>query len=507
MNQISFPNNDKIISFIKRHNLINPENLNKLESEVKHQQISLGQRLFDIGILKEDDFAWLSSQLLSLPLLEISQINLDPDLTGSLPIDLLLKYNFIPIENIQGDIIIGVVNPFEEGLDDILHLIYSENYRLNIIKENDFEKLVKKLDYTLPAEAFPSIGFSDNLLNEIDLSNDDSCIGLSYYLILSLFKARNRYISLFPYLGSAEIRIIEGKKEIKNLIIEKHQFFILLWRLKKIFGINSIKKNSIAVENIKDFFHEKQHYILNFSLFGSLHGEGGIISHLNTGIVIEESPIVQIDNFEMFSGLITSSDSGVCIGFNNLFSKLILLERIAEICSDHCNPIYITSNKSRIPEIEIPVVIIEKSIKNFGYLSNELLKIYSHIIIDDYDFSCYASEQYSFKKMIILVSSIDYFTPVNYLLSVAEEDVWKLNGIGAAGIVFDTSDGTGKPLLIGDFYKLNPGLLIQKKTGLVIKKIENNRERAISSFLKNIILTENEMKRLNFLLGVNVNDN
>ncbi|MCK4666473.1 hypothetical protein KAU33_06980, partial [Candidatus Dependentiae bacterium] len=260
MKGLFYPNNEVILKFIKKHKLISTDILNKLYLKTDKNQVNFGQEIFEKGLLSEDDFAWFSSQLFQLPNLELSNLPIAEELFINLPAELLARYLFFPITTIGDELIIGVVNPFLDGLYEIIDLIFSKQYQLNIVKRSEFDKLLHKLDHVIISESIPSIEFSDDLLDDPDFKDDETCIALSYYLILSLFKSKNRYIQLYPNNHEGEVKILEGMNLVKNIQLEKFQYHILLWRLKKLFNIRQFNDQGLNSKTVKDFFYEKQNY-------------------------------------------------------------------------------------------------------------------------------------------------------------------------------------------------------------------------------------------------------
>ncbi|MCK4668100.1 hypothetical protein KAU33_15195, partial [Candidatus Dependentiae bacterium] len=253
--------------------------------------------------------------------------------------------------------------------------------------------------------------------------------------------------------------------------------------------------------------YEKQNYRINLSVYKSTYGETAIISQDFSGIIIENTPDFFIKGSEDLTKVLKSGEVGFCFGYNNRLSKVFLVEMIQDLLQNEFkNVVYLSSKQGQLLSYEIPTIFLEKQVKDFNSFSAELFKIYKYIIIEDYDLSKYITEIESLKNFIILVSSIDYFTPLKCLRILLDKEPWKITNISLSGLMMDIGDFNKKPFIIGDFFRIKSFQTFYNNDETWINELIKYRNSFLSQLKTSISLPPGLLEKVKITLGIDDNE-
>jgi len=80
----------------------------------------LGQVLVEQRYLSEEALAKVMSEKYQLPFIDPNTYQIDPDLIKSFPVDMLYRYQFVPLDKIGKVMIVAVAGIIDESLDDFI---------------------------------------------------------------------------------------------------------------------------------------------------------------------------------------------------------------------------------------------------------------------------------------------------------------------------------------------------------------------------------------------------
>ncbi|HOM80692.1 MAG TPA: type II secretion system ATPase GspE [Armatimonadota bacterium] len=84
----------------------------------------IGQALVSLRYVSEKDLAWALGEQAGLPVVNLGEYPLDPDLLGLLPADLALRSQLLPLSRENGTLTVACADPFNlQALDDIRLLV------------------------------------------------------------------------------------------------------------------------------------------------------------------------------------------------------------------------------------------------------------------------------------------------------------------------------------------------------------------------------------------------
>src|SRR5882762_9684106 len=77
---------------------------------------------------------------------DLLQVRIDHDLFTSIPVDLMFRYNFVPIQGHNGTLDIAVADPRNLNLIDELSVLLSKKLRIKVATLSQISDLLKKTE-------------------------------------------------------------------------------------------------------------------------------------------------------------------------------------------------------------------------------------------------------------------------------------------------------------------------------------------------------------------------
>lgn len=100
--------------------IINEEQLAKALSLQKATKQKIGQALISLGYVTRDQITEAVAEKLKLPLISVAEHRVPEKIKKLVPRDVVLKYMVLPIEEIEGHIIVAMADPIDfQGIDEI----------------------------------------------------------------------------------------------------------------------------------------------------------------------------------------------------------------------------------------------------------------------------------------------------------------------------------------------------------------------------------------------------
>ena len=183
------------------------------EAEVTNQ--SIPTYIAKKNNLKEEDFLRKLAEVMELPFMRLSNIEINKDVLDLLPTKAIFQYNVIPFEKKDEVLIVACADPFSFGLIDTLQLAANCRVRLLLSTLDDINEASRKF-YGVGAETLDemietkNIDFDDedDLLKQdlSDLDQEASVVKFVNQVIWEAYKDRSTDIHIEPMEDDLRIR-------------------------------------------------------------------------------------------------------------------------------------------------------------------------------------------------------------------------------------------------------------------------------------------------------------
>ncbi|GIK15528.1 MAG: general secretion pathway protein GspE [Planctomycetota bacterium] len=122
---------------------ISPEQLEKAKSARRGSE-RIEKCLVRLGYIKERDFLEVYGESLSIPVVDLSQVNIDEKLLKDFPTKAVHRYHLVPIARNNGTIKVATANPFDLYAFDELRMLTGAKIETVLATEEDIGRIIKK---------------------------------------------------------------------------------------------------------------------------------------------------------------------------------------------------------------------------------------------------------------------------------------------------------------------------------------------------------------------------
>ena len=93
---------ERIRDILLREKILKPEDLELALLEQARSGGDLSKILIRMGLVNEEQITFLLSEGLQLPIMNIARMKVDPSIVAMIPLDVLKKYQILPVSCIGG---------------------------------------------------------------------------------------------------------------------------------------------------------------------------------------------------------------------------------------------------------------------------------------------------------------------------------------------------------------------------------------------------------------------
>src|SRR3989440_9071648 len=98
------------------------------------------------GAQQERAHAQLLSQRYRCPFVDLNEVHIDPELFRTIPADLMFRFNFVPLELRDNQLIVAVAEPSQVLLSDELPLLLGKKLILKVATPTQIGDLLKRTE-------------------------------------------------------------------------------------------------------------------------------------------------------------------------------------------------------------------------------------------------------------------------------------------------------------------------------------------------------------------------
>lgn len=230
---------------------LNQEQLEECLEDQKESGLKLGKIIVDKGFLDEHTFLTFLSEQFQLPYYQLNGFSLQPELVDKLPETYARRYRALVLEESDGELIVGMVDPMDMFAYDELSRRIEEPIGLAIVREsellpmldlayrrtNDIVSFANELEGELNSDPFSLRDF-----DVVEEENDTPVARLLNSILEDAVQVRASDVHIEPDADVLRIRVrVDGFLQ-EQIIQEKRVASALVSRLKLIAGLDISEK-------------------------------------------------------------------------------------------------------------------------------------------------------------------------------------------------------------------------------------------------------------------------
>jgi len=163
---------ERIKSILLRDEILSPQDFARAIEEQETTGRELSKILVRMKLIDEEQLAFLLSEGLHLPVINIARLKIDPNIVKSLPVDVLKKYNILPVSRIGDHLSLAMSDPLNIFAIDNVKALTGLTITPIIGRQKDIEEAIDL--YTVPksGESFDKILRDIKDAEEVELVHD-----------------------------------------------------------------------------------------------------------------------------------------------------------------------------------------------------------------------------------------------------------------------------------------------------------------------------------------------
>jgi len=285
-------------SILLERGLISDDQLSDAIAEQKRTGERLDMVLVRLGFVNGSEVLAAIGQQFSMPIVDLSAIEVKDEVLKQLPSKLVFKQRCVPIDRYNGTLRVATCDPFELSAFDELRLLTGLGIELVLADEKDIDKFIRThygvagdtLDAlsgsSVAAEQLDTSVLSTDQQDEVEQAQEASVIKLVNDLLVEAIRERATDVHIEPYEDSLAVRYrIDGVLQQAGVPAAINRFRnAIISRLKIMANMNIAEKRKPQDGRIT-LRHKAEEFDLRVSVIPMLFGEGVVLRILNKGTV------------------------------------------------------------------------------------------------------------------------------------------------------------------------------------------------------------------------------
>lgn len=281
-------------------NLVTQENINKAVEIQKKTGKQFGQVLVSMGVITEEQMLKLLSDQLNIPFIDLHQQNIQPEMVQLLPEVHAREYKAIVLDNVEGFLLVGMVNPTDINACDAISKILKKPIKTALISESilmdlfdriyrrttEISNFAKELSNEISDEL---ISTSDNLFDEGSELDEQRApvVKLLNSLFRDAVQAGASDIHIEPDQKTLRIRFRMDGVLNEYIFNEKRISAALIQRLKLRANLD-ISEHRIPLDGSFNFEIKGNSYDVRLSTVPTVNGEALVMRLLKQSTTIND---------------------------------------------------------------------------------------------------------------------------------------------------------------------------------------------------------------------------
>jgi len=307
-----------IVEVLLEKGLITADQLREAMDLRKKEGVRLDRALVRLGHIAEEALLKITSEQLSMPMVDLSDVTIDVETLRSLPAKLIYRKNLVPISRQNGTLTVATSDPFDLYAFDELRLLTGLAIQPVLATEEEIAKVIKA-HYGVAGDTIEEMtagGDSDvGIIGEasaetedlLEMAQEASVIKLVNEVFLEAISERASDIHVEPYEKTLKIRYrIDGVLHEAAMPPQLLRFqAAIISRIKILANLNIAEKRLPQDGRIKFQVGARQ-IDVRVSIIPMLFGEGVVMRLLDKATVLYSLPQLGMaeDTFAVFRKLI-----------------------------------------------------------------------------------------------------------------------------------------------------------------------------------------------------------
>ncbi|MFP4104923.1 MAG: type II secretion system ATPase GspE [Phycisphaerae bacterium] len=296
--------------------LITADNLAEAMELRRKQGVRLDRALIQLGWVDAEDVLREMSEQLSIPMVDLSEVDVDVEILQSLPAKLVYRKHLVPLERENGSLTVATSDPFDLYAFDELRLLTGLEIKPVLAAEDEIDKVIKT-HYGLGGNTIDEMMSTDDLEvvrdsgNEpedlLEMAQEASVIKLVNEIFLEAVNERASDIHIEPYEKGLSIRYrIDGVLHEASVPSQIHRFQAAIISRIKIMASLNIAEKRLPQDGRINLRVGGKEYDVRVSVIPMLFGEGIVMRVLDKTSVAFTLPELGMpeDTFGTFRELI-----------------------------------------------------------------------------------------------------------------------------------------------------------------------------------------------------------
>ena len=305
-----------IVEVLLEKGLIQPEHLTDAMKLRRKEGIRLDRALVRLGYVTEETVLRITGEQLSIPLIDLSNVEIDVETLRSLPAKLVYRKNLVPISRNDGTLTVATSDPFDLYAFDELRLLTGLAIQPVLATEEEIAKVIKThygvggntIDEMMGTDDVQVIGDAAKENEDLlEMAQEASVIKLVNEIFLEALNERASDIHVEPYEHRLVVRYrIDGVLHEASMPPQIGRFqAAIISRIKILAKLNIAEKRLPQDGRIKFQVGDRQ-IDVRVSVIPMLFGEGIVMRILETSTVLYTLPELGMaeDTFAVFRDVI-----------------------------------------------------------------------------------------------------------------------------------------------------------------------------------------------------------
>ncbi len=237
--------NSRLGELLVKEQLITPLQLRKAMAEQRRSGGRLGHELTRLGYVDENELTGFLSSQYGVPSINLSEIELDPEVLKLIPKEVVTRHQVIPVNRSGNTLIVAMADPSNIFAVDDIKFITKFNIEVVVAAEQAIADAIEKyftsnisfdevmMDFDAEDEEFEFADGDDEDINVLDLeksAGDAPVVKLVNLILLDAIRKNASDIHVEPYEKSMRIRyridgvlyeVMKPPIKLKNAIISR----------------------------------------------------------------------------------------------------------------------------------------------------------------------------------------------------------------------------------------------------------------------------------------------
>ena len=205
-----------LVNFLIKDKLLTQEKLSILLAEQKEANLTIHELLIRNGIVSEEQILMTLSKHLDLPFIKITPQEIKADIVKKVPAKIATHYNFMPLREENGVIIVALYDPLDVIVQDEIRLFLKKEIKIVLAKKDEISQAIRKY-YGIGADTVERMMVENQNLEVLgkeqkseedirDESIDPSVIKFVNQILVQAINDRATDIHFEPYEDEFRIR-------------------------------------------------------------------------------------------------------------------------------------------------------------------------------------------------------------------------------------------------------------------------------------------------------------